>query len=370
MAPDPAERRAWLALVRAPGIGPVRLRRLLEAQGDAAALLGAGAATWRAAGLADRYHAALRTPDWHAVDRDEAWLAAPGHGFVAFDDPRYPPRLREIASAPIALFTLGNAGLLDAPQLAVVGSRRASLQGRRDAAAFAGDLVRGGFTVTSGLATGIDGAAHQGALDAGGSTLAVCAHGLDRVYPARHHELAHAIAERGLLVSEFPPGVAPRPEYFPRRNRIISGLSVGVLVVEAARASGSLITARLAAEQGREVFAVPGSIHNPLTEGCHALIRDGARLVERAADIFEELGVTPPPTVARAPVVDANDPLQQRVLAALGFEPVALDTLIERLGVPLGALHEALLTLELTGQVVSAPGDLFTRLAGASATSR
>lgn len=361
------ERRAWLALVRAPGIGPIRMRQLFDRLGGAAAVLDAGPAGWRAAGLAERYHAALQRPDAAALDADERWLDAPGHALITLDDARYPPRLREIASAPIALFTLGDAGLLDAPQLAVVGARRATAQARRDAAAFAGELVRGGFTVTSGLATGIDGAAHQGALDAGGTTLAVCANGLDRVYPPRHHELAHAIAERGLLVSEFPPGVTPRPEYFPRRNRIISGLSVGVLVVEAARRSGSLITARLAAEQGREVFAVPGSIHNPLAQGCHELIRDGARLVESAADIFEELGIPLPPDVA-APLPAASavqDALQRRILDAMGFEPVALDTLIEHLGVPVGVLHEALLTLELTGQISSAAGDRFTRLAPA-----
>ncbi|TAM10595.1 MAG: DNA-protecting protein DprA [Nevskiaceae bacterium] len=361
-----AERRAWLALVRAPGIGPIRVRRLFDHFGSAAALLDAGPAAWRAAGLADRYHAALKQPDAAALDADERWLAAPGRTFIALDDPRYPQRLREIAAAPIGLFTLGDIGLLDAPQLAIVGARRATLQARRDAAAFAAELVRGGFTVTSGLATGIDGAAHKGALDAGGTTLAVCANGLDRVYPPRHHELAHAIAERGLLVSEFPPGVTPRPEYFPRRNRVISGLSVGVLVVEAARRSGSLITARLAAEQGREVFAVPGSIHNPLAQGCHDLIRDGARLVESAADIFEELGVDPP-TAGSAPESSAStapDALQQRILDALGFEPLALDRLIERLDVPVGALHEALLTLELTGQITSAAGDVLTRLSG------
>ncbi|HEU0198453.1 MAG TPA: DNA-processing protein DprA [Nevskiaceae bacterium] len=358
--------RAWLALLRAPGVGPVRAARLLERSGSAEAALAAGSTGWREAGLPERCQTGLKAPDWAAVDRDEAWLAEPGHGFVTLHDPAYPERLRAIASAPLGLFWMGDLTLLAAPQLAIVGSRRATAQGRRDAASFAAGLVAGGFTITSGLAVGIDGAAHRGALEAGGTTVAVCANGLDRVYPARHRELAHAIAGHGLLVSEFPPATSPRPEYFPRRNRIISGLSVGVLVVQAARRSGSLVTARLAAEQGREVFAVPGSIHNPLAAGCHLLIRDGARLTESPADIFEELGLVPPTTPAEPVPAQEADGLQGRILAALGFEPVALDTLIERVDVSLGDLHEALLTLELNGRIACGPGDVFSRVDGAA----
>lgn len=365
MAATAPARRAWLALLRAPGVGAVRLGRLLELTGGAEAALAAGAPGWRAAGIAERCHAALRSPDWAAVSDDEAWLDRPARDLVTLDDARYPPRLRAIAGAPPALFTVGDVGLLDAPQLAIVGARRATSQGRRDAARFATELVAAGFTVTSGLATGIDAAAHAGALAAAGTTIAVCANGLDRVYPARHRELAGRIAEGGLLVSEFVPGTAPRAEHFPRRNRIISGLSRGVLVVEAARRSGSLITARLAAEQGREVFAVPGSIHNPLAAGCHALIRDGARLVESVADIFEELGLPAAgPAPDASPPGEAKDPLQRRVLAELGFAPVSMDELIDRVPVPVGTLHEALLGLELAGCIASGPGDTFTRLAG------
>lgn len=368
-----AARRAWLALVRASGLGPVRLSRLLDAMGGPEAALAAGAAAWRQAGISDRHHAALRAPDWAGVDADESWLEAAGHDFIARGDARYPALLQAIPSAPLGLFTAGNPALLAAPQIAVVGARRATAQGLRDASAFAAALVQGGFTITSGMAVGIDGAAHKGALGAGGSTIAICANGLDRVYPSRHHALAHSISEHGLLASEFPPGTTARREFFPRRNRIISGLSIGVLVVEAARRSGSLITARLAAEQGREVFAVPGSIHNPVTAGCHALIRDGAALVESANDVFEALGLPPPESIAaearsaraNGSSSNGNDsitPLEQRVLDALGFEPTPLDTLIERVGAPLGELHEVLLTLEMAGHIASAPGDLFSRL--------
>lgn len=370
---DDSARRAWLALIRVPGLGPARLSRLLETAGGPEAGLAAGSATWRAAGMSDRLQAGLRAPDWAGVDADERWLEAAGHEFIPCDDVRYPLRLRETPGAPSGLFTLGDTALLAVPQIAIVGARRATSQGRRDAAAFATGLVQGGFTATSGLAVGIDGAAHKGALEGGGSTVAVCANGLDRVYPSRHHELAHTIAERGLLVSEFPPGTTARPEYFPRRNRIISGLSMGVLVVEAARRSGSLITARLAAEQGREVFAIPGSIHNAMAAGCHALIRDGAALVESVADIFEALGLPPPEVVQAAAqhVAEANadqcSALERRVLDALGFAPVSLDDLMERVNAPPGALHEALLTLELAGHVAAVPGNRFSRLSGGSA---
>ncbi len=361
--PAAEQLRAWLALVRAPGLGPVHASRLLEQHQDPVAVLAAGAAGWRAAGIADRFHAGLKSPDWAAVDTDQRWLETADRALISIHDPRYPARLREIAAAPIALFTLGHADLLGAPQIGVVGARAASAQGRENAHSFAAGLVRGGFTITSGLAIGIDGAAHRGALEANGSTIAVCANGLDRVYPARHRELAHQIAEHGLLISEFSPGTAPLPQHFPRRNRIISGLSLGVLVVEGARASGSMITARLAAEQGREVFAIPGSIHNPLAQGCHALIRDGARLVELPADIFEELGLPPPEIdIPGRPQPKSKDPLQARVLAALGHDALSLDRLIEQLEVPMGALHEALLALELTGQVSAAPGDIFSRI--------
>lgn len=355
--------RAWLALIRVPGLGPVRAQRLLDRYQDPVSVLTAGAANWRAAGIGDSLHAGLKSPDWAAADSDQRWLETAGRALITIDDPRYPTRLREIAAAPIALFTLGRVDLLDAPQIGIVGARAATAQGCENARSFAAGLARGGFTITSGLAIGIDGAAHRGALEAEGATIAVCANGLDRVYPARHRDLAHQIAEQGLMISEFPPGTAPRAEHFPRRNRIISGLSLGVLVVESSRASGSLITARLAAEQGREVFAIPGSIHNPLAQGCHALIRDGARLVESPADIFEELGLPPPESVTPGRAEpEPQDPVRASILAALGHDALSLDLLIEKLDIPVAALHEALLALELTGRVSAAPGDIFSRI--------
>lgn len=362
--------RAWLALIRAPRLGPVRLQRLLDqAGGDPRAVLAAGRAAWLAAGIEPARQSGLSAPDWPSVDADQRWLDAADHRLLTRDDADYPARLRELADAPVALFVVGDATLLAAPQIAIVGARAATAQGRENARAFAAGLVTGGFTVTSGLALGIDGAAHRGALDAGGTTLAVCGNGLDRVYPARHRELAHAIAASGALASEFPPGAPPRAEHFPRRNRVISGLSLGVLVVEGARASGSLITARLAAEQGREVFAIPGSIHNPLAAGCHALIRDGARLVESPADIFEELGVTPPAGVAATPRLPPPpaDPLQARILALLSDAPVALEVLLDQLDADSAAVHEALLALELAGRVSAQPGDRYSRLDKATA---
>ena len=368
------ELRAWLALLRVPGLGAARGRRLLAQFGEPAALLDAGPAAWRGAGLAEPQCQALAQPDWAGVDLDLGWLeqsaASARRTLITCRDPLYPPLLTEIAQAPLALFALGDPDLLRLPQLAVVGARSASAQGAENAQAFAAELARRGFTITSGLALGIDAAAHRGALAAEGYTVAVCGNGLDRVYPARNRELAHAIAARGLLVSEFPTGVPPLAEHFPRRNRIISGLALGTLVVEAALESGSLITARLAAEQGREVFAIPGSIHNPLARGCHALIRDGAKLVETVDDILAELApqlpaaraafASEPP--APTPAGNPADPDQQRVLRALGFETVALDHLVARLGLPVERILAALSTLELQGAVAAGPGGTFTRL--------
>ncbi|MGH8552168.1 MAG: DNA-processing protein DprA, partial [Methylococcales bacterium] len=231
----------------------------------------------------------LKSPDWAAIDNDLEWLNQPGHQAVTLDDPRYPSRLKEIAVPPPVLFVTGEVSLLSTPQLAIVGSRNPSPSGIDIARDFAANLCGSGLTITSGMALGIDGAAHEGCLAAGGKTIAVLGTGPDRVYPARHKQLAWKIAERGCLVTEFPPGTRPKASNFPRRNRVISGLSLGVLVVEAAIESGSLITARLALEQGREVFAIPGFIHNPLARGCNALIKKGAKLVESVHDILEEL---------------------------------------------------------------------------------
>jgi DNA processing protein len=260
----------------------------------------------------------------------------------------------------------GDAALLCAPQLAIVGSRNPSHSGCDNARAFSELLTRAGLVVTSGLALGIDACAHAAALDAGGQTIAVAATGLDRVYPSAHRELAHRIAAQGALVSEFALGTPPRREHFPRRNRLISGRSLGVLVVEAALQSGSLITARLAAEQGREVFAIPGSIHSPLARGCHALIRQGAKLVETAQDVLEELGalagfVAAPPGANATPPGAPSDPAQQELLELIGYDPVEMDTLIARSGLTPGRVSSMLLLMELRGLIEARPGGRYQR---------
>lgn len=363
------DRAAWLALIRLPGVGAAGARALLEHYPDPKALLTAGTDAWRATGLpaAARDHLAARA--WiAAVEPDLAWLREPGHHLVTFDDAAYPPLLREIPDPPLALFVHGEPALLGLAQLAVVGSRNPSPGGERNAEDFAAFLAGAGLAITSGLAIGIDAAAHRGALRNGGRTLAVAGTGLDRVYPARHRELAHEIAATGALISEFPIGTPPRPDHFPRRNRIISGLSLGTLVVEANLQSGSLITARLAAEQGREVFAVPGSIHNPLARGCHALIRQGAKLVETGQDILEELPslthtVAPPAAGATiAADADGAPAAAASLLNCLGFDAISIDGLVERSGLTAEQVSSMLVVLELQGRVVSGPGGLFTRL--------
>ena len=280
------------------------------------------------------------------------------------DQPGYPPQLAQIADPPLALLVEGDARLLLAPQIAIVGSRNASPAGRETAFSMASTLTQCGLLVTSGLAEGVDGAAHRGALSGPGQTIAVLGTGPDRVYPRQHLTLAQEVRQRGVLVSEQPVGMPPRSFNFPRRNRIISGLSLGVLVVEAGAQSGSLITARLAAEQGREVFAIPGGIHNPLARGCHALIRDGAKLVESVSDILEELppfegSLSPlsaaPPTTGQ-PAVATNP-----VLANMGDSPVSLDLLVARTGLTVAEVSTMLLTLQLDGLVTALPGGLYGR---------
>lgn len=359
--------KSWLVLLRAPGIGPATAARLLEHFGSPQAVLNARPAQWKSAGLDRKLHAGLAQPDEAALTTELAWFGtAPARGLIPISDPRYPAQLREIAQAPVALFYQGDPDLLALPQIAIVGARTATPQGNENAKAFAAELSRHGLIITSGLALGIDGAAHRGTLDAQGLTIAVCATGLDRVYPARHRELAHRIIEQGLLISEFPPGVPPLAENFPRRNRVISGLALGVLVVEAARESGSLITARLASEQGREVFAIPGSIHNPMTRGCHALIRQGAKLVESAGDILEELAPrigahlrSNAPAAAQANAVLQSD--EQKILDALGETALGFDALAGRAGLATDAFNTALLALELRGEIATTGGS-YTRL--------
>lgn len=278
--------------------------------------------------------------------------------------------LRQIADPPIALFLRGDVALLTSPQLAIVGSRNPSGEGRRNAEEFAAYLARCGLTITSGMALGIDSASHRGALKAGGKTLAVWGTGLDKVYPPAHRELAEQIAAQGLIVSEYAPGTPPLPHNFPRRNRLISGLCVGTLVVEANQSSGSLITARLASEQGREVFAIPGSIHNPLARGCHRLIREGAKLVESAGDILEELApllkleaavAESAPTETLAATA-AEDPEYRLLLNSLDYAPTSVDALVERTGLTPDVVSSMLLMLELQGQVEAAPGGHYSRV--------
>lgn len=372
---SPDDTRAWLALLRAPGIGTATARGLVVRAGGAAAALADLERLRVEFALADAALAALRRPDEARIAADLDWLAAPNHHLVTWTDADYPPLLREIGAAPAALFVAGDPTLLWLPQIALVGARSATAGGIANARQFARSLAGSGFAITSGLADGIDGAAHAGALDAGGATIAVMGTGPDLVYPRKHRDLAARIAERGALVTEFSPGVEAQAAFFPRRNRIISGLALGTLVVEAGVRSGSLITARLAGEQGREVFALPGSIHNPLARGCHLLIRQGAKLVETADEVAAELAplaavlgeslrerlAAPNAPVAAEPVPATRDADYRRVLDALGYDPVSLDELAQRCALSIGALSSMLLVLELDGEVVSVGGGRYSR---------
>lgn len=307
---------------------------------------------------------ALLDPDWAAAEGDLRWLDQAGNAALTIADPRYPRRLREIADPPPLLFVRGRADILDRPQLAIVGSRNPSASGGDTAFEFAALLSRSGLAITSGLALGIDACGHRGALYAGGLTIAVAGTGLDRVYPAVHQDLALQIAEQGALVSELPPEAAAKAHHFPRRNRIISGLCQGLLVVEAAKQSGSLITARLALEQNRDVFAVPGSIHNPLARGCNALIREGAKLVETAHDILEDLNIENQVYSDNLPVLTKTglDLEQQTLLNLVMFSPTSIDQLVEATGRPVEHIASTLLILELQGYLEANPGGCYTRL--------
>ncbi len=313
----------------------------------------------------------MRDVDWNAVRRERELLGRTGAVLVPIGTSRYPAPLAAISSPPPVLYCRGDPAVLDRPQVAVVGARAATRGGRERARRLASELAAGGLVVTSGLARGIDAAAHRGALDAGGRSVAVLATGLDRIYPRSNAALARELAGTGAVVTERSSGTPPLPGNFPRRNRLISGLSLGVLVVEASLRSGSLITARLAADEGREVFAVPGSVDSPLSRGCHALIRDGAKLVESVADIFDEL-VYPggPPTARGAPsaapegaggAIEEPGPAERSVLDAVGHDPVTLDQLVERTGTPAGRLAATLLALEIDGRIEALPGSRYVR---------
>ena len=350
---------AWLRLTLIPGIGGETQRKLLAAFGLPESIFAAGRLATRAV-AGDRADLLFDFDPAESVDRSMAWAAQPGQHIVTLADAEYPKALLEIADPPCLLYVRGNPGLLEKRGLAVVGSRNATPQGVQTAENFAKALAGKGLAIISGLALGIDAAAHRGALAAGGETIAVIGTGADRLYPARNRELALAIAEHGAIVSEFPLGTPAIAANFPRRNRIISGLSRGVLVVEAALESGSLITARLAAEQGREVFAIPGSIHSPVARGCHKLIKQGAKLVETALDILEEFGNYPEAADIGPSSLLAGE--ENAVLGALGHDPCNLDDLAERTGLAADRLLTELLTLELAGQVATLPGNRYQRL--------
>lgn len=314
--------------------------------------------------MSERKISALSSPPWDLVEHDLFWLSQQGNHVITLYDPQYPPQLAEIADPPPLLFVKGDPALLNMSQIAMVGSRNPSSVGGKIAFEFAQALAQAGFVVTSGMALGIDAASHQGALAGAGHTVAVVGTGLDRVYPACHKQLATEIVEHGAMISEFPLGTLAKAGHFPRRNRIISGLCQGLLVVEAAQQSGSLITARMALEQNREVFAIPGSIHNPLARGCNALIRQGAKLVETVEDIFEELGQYNQPARLSEPQLPQTvlDLEQQNLLKLIPYSPIAVDTLIQESGFSVEVVSSILLVLELQGHITSAPGGGYYRI--------
>lgn len=377
---------ALLRLVVAGGAAAPR-KSLLDHHPSPAAAFAAGASLWRAYGLSDAQVGALLKPDRARMEQAQRWLTEPGHHLLGWTDPDYPSLLRRGSNAPFALFVAGDPALLWHPSIAVVGSRAATPGGRDNAAAFARMIAGAGFGVASGLAAGVDAAAHEAALQAGGLTIAVLGTGPDVPYPRSHAHLHGRIAASGAVVSEHLPGTGARAEHFPSRNRILAGLSLGTLVVEAAERSGALITARLAIEAGREVFAIPGSIHNPLTRGCHRLIRDGAMLVETAAEVVAALAPAAQELATDlrrrldAPTSEAQDPRQdavargagagsdafrrplsahdadyQKLWKALGHDPTCMDQLVERTGLTPAELSSMLLLMELDGRVTTQHG--------------
>ena len=373
------ELRAWLTLVRTPGLGGTGIRALLGRAGSARAAC-AGIRNYRE-GIGAAALEWIGHPDEARLDGDLGWLAQPGHRLLRCDEADFPPQLETIPQPPAALFVAGDPAILLAPQVAIVGARSATAQGLATARDFARTLSHAGLTITSGMADGIDGAAHAAALEAGGATIAVVGTGPDVAYPAKHRELAAKISAHGAIVSEFAPGTEARPGHFPRRNRLIAGLALGTLVVEAGLQSGSLITARLAAEAGREVFALPGSIHNPLAKGCHRLIREGARLVETAAEVIEAIAPaahalgadlrarleTEETSGAAEVPMRRQDPDYTALLAAFGDAPASLDELAGRTGLGSAALSSMLLLLELEGTVAPAVHGRWQRLFPAGA---
>ncbi len=369
---DFSELADWIRLDNTPGIGPATARKLLTHFGLPAAIFAADISQLRQL-VSDPVAQALLSPLSPAlkalVDRTLAWVQEPGHAMLTLADGSYPQSLLTISDPPTLLYAKGQIGLLNqTPAMAIVGSRNATRQGRLDAERFAASFSEAGWTVISGLALGIDTAAHEGSLRANastsraGSTMAVIGTGVDIVYPARNRDLAHRIAEHGCLLSEYALGTPATAANFPRRNRLISGLSRGVLVVEAAAQSGSLITARTALEQGREVFAIPGSIHSPLSKGCHDLIRQGAKLVESAQDVLEEFGAWSRPAANTLAATDKPSSQSDPLLTAMGFDPVHIDVLACTLSRSIASLSSELLQMELAGLVEMLPGGIYRRL--------
>ena len=351
------DRAAWIDLSLVPGLGPGAYRALLSAFGLPHAIRSASRS--QLARVVPEAIAAAIVSDQRAAGVAAAleWAEQPGRSVVTLADPDYPQQLLQIPDPPVLLYVRGDMRLLGAASLAIVGSRNATHQGVANAEAFARALSETGLTIVSGLALGIDAAAHRGGLDGRGSTIAVLGCGADIVYPMGNETLFEQIAGSGAIASEFPLGTPPSRENFPRRNRLISGLARGCLVVEAAFASGSLITARLAAEQGREVFAIPGSIHSPLSKGCHALIKQGAKLVESAKDVLEELGLAALPSTVRN-----SSGVSDGFLQHMGYDPCTIDALARRTGLTAEAISAMLLTLELEGKVSSLPGGAYQRI--------
>lgn len=352
----------WLAALHLPGIGPRRFLRYLNNFSDIEKLFTATVNEWQAAGLNPEFIQALQQPDWLTVEKDLQWAQKENHHLIALTDADYPPLLKEISDPPLVLFVRGDKTALSQVQIAIVGSRHATAMGLQNANEFAYYLAQAGFAITSGLALGIDGASHRGAVAAQGVTIGVAGTGLYHNYPRTHQSLVQDIIQaKGAIISELPLAFPPQPANFPRRNRIIGGLSVGVLVVEAALKSGSLITAHHALEQGREVFAIPGSIHHPLTRGCHNLIRQGAKLVETAQDIIEELGALSTQLKARPRLALGESrpdlpPHCLHILEQIGCDITAIDVILLRSGLTTGEVSSILLTLELGGYIQSVPG--------------
>lgn len=364
-----ANLEAWLTVLCAPGIGAVRFHRLFERFKSSEKIIHASTSALRSAGVDQKAIHFLQSPPREIIARNLSWAAEPNHVIRTCQCPQYPAKLKELKDAPPLLFIKGREDLLHEPQVAVVGSRHPTPGGQANARDFASGLAQSGLLVTSGMASGVDAIAHQAALDAGGATVAVIATGQDIIYPAKNKPLAERIAKEGVLVSEFAAGVQPLATNFPRRNRLISALSLGVVVVEAKLRSGALITARTAGEQGREVFAVPGSIRNPNAQGCHHLIQQGAKLVEGVEDILVELKPqiesilksSATPHDAKPATVVSLEPQSRQLLECMGFDSVTMDALVDRSGLPVQTVSALLMSLELEGYV-SSENNIYIRI--------